>query len=66
LRGVTTCFAALMAFRSNRRRLRARPGFIQIASPSEHIFHAAPPGVQSNVLAAPPGPGAPSATVKVP
>jgi hypothetical protein len=38
LRGVTTRFAALMAFRSNRRRLGARPNFIQIASPSEHFI----------------------------
>jgi hypothetical protein len=66
LRGVTTRFAALMAFRSNRRHLGARPGFIQIASSSEHfipgcwhaafIFQATPSGVQPTVMAAPPAP----------
>src|ERR1700736_3832910 len=38
LRVVTTRFVALMAFRLNRRRLGARAGFIQIASPSDTLF----------------------------
>jgi hypothetical protein len=61
---VTARFSALMATPSNRRRLGARPGFIQIAPHPRHfilgrrhaafIFKTSPSGVQSKVMASPP------------